>query len=54
MSEKTLRRYYHGVSVLGSTMRRIETALRAEGLERVIERRDALVRERETGRATAA
>lgn len=44
VSEKTWRRYLAGVSVLASTMRRIEAALRAEGLERLIDARAEKVR----------
>lgn len=43
VSEKTLRRYLAGVSVLGSTLRRITAALEAEGRADLVERRRALV-----------
>lgn len=53
VSEKTLRRYLSGVSMLGSTVRRIEAALRAEGLERILVLRAERVQERINARAAA-
>lgn len=43
VSGRTLRRYLSGASVLASTMRRLETALRGEGLGRLIETRASRV-----------
>ena len=37
VSRRTLRRYLAGEPLLASTMRRLDAALRAEGLERLIE-----------------
>lgn len=51
VSARTLRRYLAGVSVLGSTLRRIENALRAEGLENLIELRAERVKAASTGQA---
>jgi hypothetical protein len=51
VSARTLRRYLSGVSVLGSTLRRIDAALRAEGLESLIELRAKRVRAQDEARA---
>ncbi len=51
--EKTLRRYMAGASVLGSTLRRIEAALRAEGREDIVGRRATRIREQDTKSAAA-
>jgi hypothetical protein len=45
VSGRTLRRYLAGASLLGSSLRRIEAALRAEGLERLVQARAAKLHE---------
>lgn len=46
VSTRTVRRYLAGAPVHGSTMKRVETALRAEGWEHAIEARAERVEHR--------